>query len=161
MHLLGIIIWHTYPLVIMNDTYSYSVCSKGVNFLLEDDLFSIFLVTVFIPVYLLFLRTLIIHFIPMPNMLKRIGTGVAIMVVSVICTFIMDVSGYIHQRNEELCMFNVDWNISQNSSLLFIQRCLSALSHMLINIALYEFICAQSPHSMKGLLIGLSFYHLL
>ena len=73
----------------------------------------------------------------------------------------MDVSGYIHQRNEESCMFNVDWNISQNSSLLFIQRCLSALSHMLINIALYEFICAQSPHSMKGLLIGLSFYHLL
>ena len=94
-------------------------------------------------------------------MLKQIGTGVAIMVVSVICTFIMDVSDYIHQRNEELCMFNVDWNISQNSSLLFIQRCLSALSHMLINIALYEFICAQSPHSMKRLLIGLSFYHLL
>ena len=38
-------IWHTYPLVIMNDTYSYSVCSKGVNFLLEDFFFSIFLVT--------------------------------------------------------------------------------------------------------------------
>ena len=28
---------------------------------------------------------------------------------------------------------------------------------MFIFPALYEFICAQSPHSMKGLLIGLSF----
>ena len=42
-------IWHTYPTVITNDTYSYSVFNKGVNFLfLEDDLFSIFLVLVFI-----------------------------------------------------------------------------------------------------------------
>ena len=32
---------------------------------------------------------------------------------------------------------------------------LSALSHMLIYIAVLEFICSQSPHSMKGLLIGL------
>ncbi len=28
---------------------------------------------------------------------------------------------------------------------------------MLLYTALYEFICAQSPSSMKGLLIGLSF----
>ena len=28
---------------------------------------------------------------------------------------------------------------------------------MFFYIALYEFICAQSPHSMKGFLIGLSF----
>ena len=44
----------------------------------------------------------------------------------------------------------------QNSSFLtYIQLTLSALSHMLIYTAVFEFICAQSPHSMKGLLIGL------
>ena len=37
------------------------------------------------------------------------------------------------------------------------QQCLSALSVLFICPALYELICQQSPHSMKGLLIGLSF----
>ena len=36
-----------------------------------------------------------------------------------------------------------------------VQLTLSALSHMLIYTAVFEFICSQSPHSMKGLLIGL------
>ena len=37
------------------------------------------------------------------------------------------------------------------------QQCFSALSVLFIYPALYEFICAQSPHSMKGLVIGLTF----
>ena len=37
------------------------------------------------------------------------------------------------------------------------QQCFSALSVLFIYPALYEFICAQSPHSMKGLFIGLTF----
>lgn len=37
---------------------------------------------------------------------------------------------------------------------LVIELILSALSHMLIYIAALEFICAQSPNAMKGMLIG-------
>ena len=37
---------------------------------------------------------------------------------------------------------------------LLIQNSLNALGSMLFYIATFEFICAQSPHSMKGLLIG-------
>ena len=37
---------------------------------------------------------------------------------------------------------------------LLIQNILNALGNMLFYIATFEFICAQSPHSMKGLLIG-------
>ena len=61
-----------------------------------------------------------------------------------------------------------DWIISdidlylgtfhQNRVLALIpQQCLSTLSVLFIYPALYEFVCAQSPHSMKGLFIGLSF----
>lgn len=39
-------------------------------------------------------------------------------------------------------------------SMLIVQLSLSALSQM---FAIFEFICAQSPQSMKGLIIGLSF----
>ena len=45
--------------------------------------------------------------------------------------------------------------VSQSSFYLILQLTLSALSHMLIYTAVFEFICSQSPHSMKGLLIGL------
>ena len=61
-------------------------------------------------------------------------------------------------------MSSSDLIVSMNSTELIIQDyflavqcCLSSLSNMLSYIALYEFICSQSPHSMKGLLIGLSF----
>ncbi len=36
-----------------------------------------------------------------------------------------------------------------------VQITLSALSHMLIYIGAFEFICSQSPHSMKGFVVGL------
>lgn len=45
--------------------------------------------------------------------------------------------------------------IPQSSWLLVIQLILIALSHMFIYTAIFEFICSQSPHFMKGLLIGL------
>ena len=38
---------------------------------------------------------------------------------------------------------------------LTVQLTLSALSNMLIYVAVFEFICSQSPHTMKGLLMGL------
>ena len=34
------------------------------------------------------------------------------MVVSVICSFIMDMSGHLHQIDEALCMFNGDWSFA-------------------------------------------------
>ena len=41
--------------------------------------------------------------------------------------------------------------------LLIAQDSLNAIGFMLFNVATFEFICAQSPHSMKGLLIGTFF----
>ena len=38
-----------------------------------------------------------------------------------------------------------------------VQRSLTALFTMLLYPAVYEFIISQSPHTMKGLLVGLSF----
>ena len=43
-----------------------------------------------------------------------------------------------------------------DTSFLLIQFVLSSVSTVLIYIALYEFICTQSPTHMRGLLIGLS-----
>ena len=45
----------------------------------------------------------------------------------------------------------------QNAYFFASQHVLSALVNMLLDIAVLEFICSQSPYSMKGLLIGLLF----
>ena len=65
-----------------------------------------------------------------------------------------------HVYNNTYCMFALNFddndhdNINrlspQNPALLLIQLAqLSALSHMLIYTAVFEFICSHSPHSMK------------
>ena len=41
--------------------------------------------------------------------------------------------------------------------MLIVREILAAISRMLTYISLYEFICSQSPQSMNGLLIGLSY----
>ena len=45
----------------------------------------------------------------------------------------------------------------QNMYFFITQHVLSALADMLLDIAVLEFICSQSPYSMKGLLLGIFF----
>ena len=56
---------------------------------------------------------------------------------------------------DETCMFLIIMIVrSVNPSLLLIiQLTLLVLSNMLIYTAVFEFICSQCPHSMKGLLL--------
>ena len=95
------------------------------------------------------------------------GLGMILILLSLIASFAMDTSAHMSNNNYNttICMFSEDsiimfyliLKIHFHKALLFliIQLVLSALSHMLIYIAVFEFICSQSPHSMKGLLIGL------
>jgi len=123
------------------------------------------LMTVLVPFHVFFIRPLFYSYIP--SMLKRIGIGILLSVVSVACSGIEQVLS--HQHYSTGCLFDgnpVVINLTGNrtsmeplydTNILILQRTLSALSIMLITIAMYEFICSQSPHSMKGLLIGLSY----
>ena len=87
------------------------------------------------------------------------GLGMILVVLSLIVSFTMDTVA--HRTSEtnstELCLLVPSTAISQPLSLLTVQLTLSALCRMLIYTAVFEFICSQSPHSMKGLLIGLLF----
>ena len=71
------------------------------------------------------------------------------------------VSTIIQSLDSDWIISDIDLHLGasyQNRVLALIpQQCLSALSVLFIYPALYEFICAQSPHSMKGLFIGLTF----
>ena len=108
------------------------------------------LMLILIPLYLYLFRPLIQDHIP--GMLKRMGLGMVLCSISGLCTLVM---GTINRNcARELCTLTY-FNISPH--FLLIQFTLNAFSYLLLYIASYEFVCAQSPHSMKGLLIGTFF----
>ena len=136
--------------------------------LIQNGLLSPLLTIICIPLYLFLLRPFLLNYVP--GMLKRIGIGATMTVLSLICT--VAIGAKAHARYDVGCMFDpnsVYLTLNDtfdppslagpfyNTSLVAIQLVLVSLSNMLIYIALYEFICSQSPHSMKGLLIGLSY----
>ena len=136
---------------------------------ISNGLLSPLLVVICIPLYLCLILPHITYYIP--GMLKRIQIALVVMVLSLICTFIMDVVVHVNNTEYANCMFKafIEPNyyitanfpssppLYQNVYFFTTQHVLSALADMLFDIAVLEFICSQSPYSMKGLLLGTFF----
>ena len=150
--------------------YGHMIRIEGiVHYLfLSSGLLSPLLVVVSLPLYLFLLRPFITYHIPglLKTILKRIGVGLLLIILSLLCALAMDV--VVHERNSnQLCMVSQNHTVNESTSYrprlyqnvyFFIsQHVLSALYNMLIDIAVFEFIASQSPYSMKGLLIGVLF----
>ena len=130
-----------------------------------DSVTSLFIV-VFIPIYLSLLRPFFYKYIP--GVLKRLGFGMIFIVLSTLCTSVMDAYGHMHTHaNATECFLtnNLEYDyftnhittLNFNSHILIIQYSLNAVGYMFVYIAVYEFMCSQSPHAMKGLVIGTFF----
>ena len=155
----------------LNETAKREVHIEGVAryILISNGLFSPLLVVICIPLYLCWIRPHITYYIP--GMLKRIQIALVVMVLSLICTFVMDVVVHVNNTEHAFCIFIPEFirrnvldvsNIPspplyQNVYFFTTQHVLSALADMLFDIAVLEFICSQSPYSMKGLLLGTFF----
>ena len=138
---------------------SISVSSVLLILLFKDGIFSSLLVVLLLPIYVVVLRPFTISC--SVRMFRRIGVGIIFLLMSVTSTFVTDTVA--HTRNiTHHCMFDSDETYfpqdnAFHPAVLLPQRFLYGLSVMFIYPALYELTCAQSPHSMKGLFIGLSF----
>ena len=158
----------------LNKTAHQEIHLEGVAryILISNGLLSPLLVVICIPLYLCWIRTHITYYIP--GMLKRIQIALLVMVLSLICTFVMDVVVHVNNTEYAHCMFGylteksttkiVEANdlpssppLYQNVYFFITQHVLSSLADMLFDIAVLEFICSQSPYSMKGLLLGTFF----
>ena len=105
-----------------------------------------------------------------PKILVRIWTGELLLVTGMTAMFLIDLFGHVAQYERKhqaaICMFaeskdDVHQNHSSNLNLPWAVNLIPAFLMqagitLVITIS-YEFISAQSPHSMKGLLIGLLF----
>lgn len=136
------------------------------HIVINSGLLSPFLIAISMPFYLCALRPFMSAYIP--GMLKRMGLGMVLVLCSLIISFSMDMSVHMTKDdsiggvNSTRCnMFPIipepygETHSLHSTYYLITQLTLSALSHMLIYTAVFEFVCSQSPHSMKGLLIGL------
>jgi len=102
-------------------------------------------------------------------MLNRMKLAIIIILLSLICTFTIDIIVHLKEVN---CMMIQNFHKGTNESIishsnfpepglyqnmyfLIFQHVLSALANMLMDIAVLEFICSQSPYSMKGMLFGI------
>ena len=159
-HLLDIEEWNN-KTNYFNNTYTiFESHNKVKNFLLQSDIFSLVVSVILLPLYLCTLHSCLYRYIP--SMMRRIGIGIFFLIASLVSTFVLDTVDHYHHRSSYDCMFNLnglhgDYVFEDITLIIIIPRFFSALSNMFFYIALYEFICAQSPHSMKGFLIGLSF----
>jgi len=121
-----------------------------------------------IPLYIIFIYPHTRNWIP--RIFVRLGTGILLMASSVTFMFTIQVAANYNAQNymsnSSICLFIAEYRTNDNSSfplsptlgfrteVLVIPALLNGLAAPLINITILEFISAQSPHTMKGLLLG-------
>ncbi len=118
-------------------------------------------IVLFIPIFLKFLYPLFQRYAT--SILGRIGIGLCLTTVSLVCSLSMDKIGHA-TANVTSSLFAAGifedpyaHPLNFNPYILILQNILIAISYTLIYGGVFEFICAQSPHSMKGFLIGIFF----
>ena len=152
-----------------NDIVSYDIETKAKNFLFLNGLLPSLLIVVCLPVYLCVLRPFISYWIP--RALKRIGIASALLCISFLLYFIISMTEFKNEMGTTT--IGVDYycrgrheNVSFNETFLslfsplntghlVVQCILTALFYILFYISIWEFMCSQSPHSMKGMLFGM------
>ena len=151
-----------------SDITSNNIEMKAKYILLFNGVLPSILILVCLPVYLCVLRPFISYWIP--RTLKRIGIASALLCISFLLYFIISMTEFKNEmgattigvdyycRRHEITSFN-ETHLSLFSPLntghLVVQCILTALIRMLLYISIWEFICSQSPHSMKGMLFGM------
>ena len=93
--------------------------------------------------------------------LRKVEISLIIVLIKLVFMLAVDIAA--HVKSDGLsCMFNndavsQDFSHSQVVIILVTLEILSAVSITILYTSYLEFICAQSPHSMKGVLIGLAY----
>ena len=115
------------------------------------------LIVLGVPFYELMLHPLIGKWVL--SSLKRVGAGALLIIVFNLMLMVVDVIGHAKTDTEVPCMFAAanDSSPRLDISDLWVDipyNVVHAVLLMIFYITTFEFICAQSPYSMKGLLTG-------
>ena len=132
--------------------------------LAEDNLLYYLELVILLPLHIIFVRPFISYYIPGTR--TKMGMGMLVVIPMLVVSLGIDIIAH-KQDGSFSCMLStneLESNHTHVSSamasfnyIITIQQTFSRLFEMIILISMYAFILAQSPHAMKGLIIGLSF----
>ena len=116
------------------------------------------IIFVSIPLYEALIHNVARKWIPMASTIKRIGINILFTIVLSLITLSIDTAGHLHNHSLP-CMFRSNGSspVIETNYIwvdVFTQIFLG-IQFMFFNIAIFEFVCAQAPYNLKGLLIGL------
>jgi peptide/histidine transporter 3/4 len=121
------------------------------------------IVVILLVFYAVLLQPLFQNYIP--SMLKRVGLGMILMLTPILCFFILDITRHATTMSNT-CFLLGPVNDNATEELLNIGpgiltipigEAVNIFGSMIFYIAIFEFLYSQSPHSMKGLMIGTFF----
>ncbi len=159
----------------------FQTSSIPYHYILDNSTLSSLIVVILIPIHLFLFRQF--KYCYSINMLRRLGVGILFLTLTLMTITAFNFPLVLVKKQCVLTPLNhnyvytiIDSNYTYDTgtdgysnydvtdidlkvppSLLFLPRVLYGISNIFLYTALYEFICAQSPPSMKGLIIGLSF----
>ena len=143
---------------LQKEIVSVSILEIGASFY-----FMYYVIIIGIPVYMCLLRPCLRHHLP--NMLKKMGIGLLMIIVVFTLTTIYIALMYISYTYNKVVCFSNETLVSNLPDtfglqgyeifLLITSEFISGLSYLLVFLTALEFILAQAPRSMQGLLIGL------
>ncbi len=123
--------------------------------------------TIFLPVYIWIVFSLLYN--KVPKIFTRLGLGILLYFLGTVCLLIVELAGHrVQDRTNTKCIFDISSDNSTSTSLSFPVLgmhwsvlipfdLLIGIGPILVTVTMLEFISAQSPRSMKGLLFGLFF----
>ena len=116
--------------------------------------------TMFLPIYMWIIFSVMRNRVP--SILRRLGFGIVVYFLGIVSFFMLDIYGHSHDNGE--CIFNFTKNdfvfmpqLKLNWAMYVPSNILISIGPTLVTVTIFEFISAQSPHSMKGFLLGTYF----
>ena len=105
-----------------------------------------------------------------PKILTRLEVGIILFIIGVLSMLLIDLVGHLtkDKTNSFHCLFLENYGIGEKKIspyfgfgfpwyVLIIPNCFSVISYSLIVVTVLEFISAQAPQPMKGLVFGVFF----
>ena len=125
--------------------------------------------TVFLPVYMWIIFSLLRN--RTPRILYRLGFGISLYVFGVFSILIVETVGHLQFDGRQTeCIFDFTLNITKshlffnvphldiNWAVFVLCNFFVGIGSPLVTVTVFEFISAQSPHSMKGLILGMYYF---
>ena len=163
--------------LLVSSLLDYTLAIRGITFivvlfltLLESGALRYVIGSIFIPLYMYiqfsFLQRCIIS-----KMFSRLCIGIILWIFGILSMLAIDLAGHLHSVNDQgtgsHCMFTYTRNnsahvlrypvLEMHWSVLIPPNILLGIGKPIVIATIFEFISAQSPHTMKGLLIGVFF----